>query len=329
MSARAQDQLERLLLALPHLAEDTELPLAVLADRVGTDVPTLLGDLEALTTRDRDVAGFVEAVELYLGPGLVGARTSHFKRPMRLTRAEVAALDLGLGLLALERPVDERAPIDRARRRLREVAVVAPSVVQAGVPTRDTTLPSLPVAVEPVPDALLERFGRLWEAHETRRAVRLLYQRADADAADERLVQPWAIVRAHHHVYVVGWCTTVTAMRVFRLDRILDVTLDGATFDVPPDFDVDALVRNGRLFVGDRPDDTLVVRFSPAIARWIAEREQVTPADDGSVTVSWPLADDDWAVRHVLQYGPDATVLAPARIATAVQAVLARLGGRP
>jgi proteasome accessory factor C len=325
VTVRAQDQLERLLLALPHLADETELPLAELAERVGTDVPTLLGDLEALTTRDRDIAGFVEAVELYLGPGHVGARTAHFRRPMRLTRAEVAALDLGLGLLALERPLDERAVIDRARRQLREVAVAPPPVVRDGVPTRDTGAPALPVAVEPVPDRQLERFGRLWEAHESRRTVRLTYQPASATAADVRVVQPWAIVRAQHHVYVVGWCTTVTGMRVFRLDRIVDVGLEDTPFEVPTDFDVDAFIRNGRLFVGERPDDTLVVRFSPAIARWIAEREQLTPADDGSLTVSWPLADDDWAVRHVLQYGPDAVVLGPARIATAVQAALARL----
>ncbi|MCU0618262.1 MAG: WYL domain-containing protein, partial [Gemmatimonadaceae bacterium] len=203
MSARAHDQLERLLLALPHLADDTELPLDVLAERVGTDVATLLRDLEALTTRDRDIAGFVESVELYLGPGHVGARTSHFKRPMRLTRAEVAALDLGLGLLMLEKPIDERAAIDHARRLLRAAAVSAPSVVQSGT-ARTPDIPALPVAVQPVPDALLERFGRLWEAHESRQAVQLRYQRADADEADERVVQPWAIVRAHHHVYVVG-----------------------------------------------------------------------------------------------------------------------------
>jgi proteasome accessory factor C len=328
MSARAHDQLERLLLALPHLADDTELPLDVLAERVGTDVATLLRDLEALTTRDRDIAGFVESVELYLGPGHVGARTSHFKRPMRLTRAEVAALDLGLGLLMLEKPIDEHAAIDHARRLLRAAAVSAPPVVQSGT-ARTPDIPALPVAVQPVPDALLERFGRLWEAHEARQAVRLRYQRADADEADERVVQPWAIVRAHHHVYVVGWCTTVTAMRVFRLDRILDVALDGASFDVPADFDVDALVRNGRLFVSDAPNDTLVVRFSPTIARWIAEREHVALDTDGSVTVSWPLADDAWAVRHVLQYGPDASVLAPARIVTAVRDALGRLLPHP
>jgi predicted DNA-binding transcriptional regulator YafY len=58
----------------------------------------------------------------------------------------------------------------------------------------------------------------------------------------------------------------------------------------------------------------LRVRYSPRIARWIAEREGKALAADGSLTVEHPLADPDWAVRHVLQYGPDAEVLEPAAV---------------
>jgi putative protein kinase ArgK-like GTPase of G3E family len=40
------------------------------------------------------------------------------------------------------------------------------------------------------------------------------------------------------------------------------------------------------------------------------------------VVVRYPLADRAWAVRHVLQYGADAVVLAPASVRAAVEAVL-------
>jgi proteasome accessory factor C len=314
MTARAQDQLERLLLALPHVAEDTELPLSVLAEQVGTDVETLLRDLQALSTRDRDVAGFVESVELYLGPGHVGARTSHFRRPMRLTRAELAALDLGLGLLLLERPLDERATVQRARRSLREASVAASR--RAGVAEAAPSVAVSPpaVAAEAVPDTQAELFGVLREAHEERHAVRIVYQRADAAVGDERVIHPLAIARAHQHIYVVAWCTSVTAFRVFRLDRVSEAVLTDEPFGVPGDFDLESLMRDGKLFSGERPEDELVVRYGPAAARWIAEREKQSLDADGTVTVTWPLADDDWAIRHVLQYGADAQVLAPARI---------------
>ena len=62
----------------------------------------------------------------------------------------------------------------------------------------------------------------------------------------------------------------------------------------------------------------------PRIARWIAEREGKTLAEDGSLTMEHPLADTDWAVRHVLQYGPEVTVLEPAEVR---EAVVQRLQG--
>jgi predicted DNA-binding transcriptional regulator YafY len=66
------------------------------------------------------------------------------------------------------------------------------------------------------------------------------------------------------------------------------------------------------------------LRYSPRIARWIAEREGKSLAEDGSLTLEHPLADRDWAVRHVLQYGPDVTVLEPAAVR---EAVVRRLEG--
>ena len=63
---------------------------------------------------------------------------------------------------------------------------------------------------------------------------------------------------------------------------------------------------------------TLRLRYSARIARWIAEREGKTLAEDGTLTVEHPLADPDWAVRHVLQYGPDVAVLGPDEVREAV-----------
>jgi predicted DNA-binding transcriptional regulator YafY len=39
---------------------------------------------------------------------------------------------------------------------------------------------------------------------------------------------------------------------------------------------------------------------------------------DGSLQVEYPLADTEWAIRHVLQYGADAEVLGPATVRRAV-----------
>jgi predicted DNA-binding transcriptional regulator YafY len=71
----------------------------------------------------------------------------------------------------------------------------------------------------------------------------------------------------------------------------------------------------------------MTVRYSARIARWIGEREgRAADGADGSITVEHPIADPDWAVRHVLQYGPDAEVLAPAAMRARVAARLRGIG---
>jgi hypothetical protein len=59
---------------------------------------------------------------------------------------------------------------------------------------------------------------------------------------------------------------------------------------------------------------TMRVRYSPRIARWIAEREGKPLAADGALVMEHPLADWDWGGRHVLQYGRDAEVVEPAAL---------------
>jgi predicted DNA-binding transcriptional regulator YafY len=55
------------------------------------------------------------------------------------------------------------------------------------------------------------------------------------------------------------------------------------------------------------------VRFSPAIARWLQERHpDAVSQPDGGLVVTYQVASPEWLVRHVLQYGPEAEVIAPA-----------------
>jgi predicted DNA-binding transcriptional regulator YafY len=53
----------------------------------------------------------------------------------------------------------------------------------------------------------------------------------------ERGVDPYGLVLHWNHWYLVGWCHLRQAMRVFRLDRILDAVAEGARFARPETFD--------------------------------------------------------------------------------------------
>lgn len=88
-------------------------------------------------------------------------------------------------------------------------------------------------------------------------------------------------------------------------------------FEPPAEFSVDAVLRERKMFVAEGVG-ALRVRYSARVARWVAEREGVPVDADGTVTLEHPLADPHWALRHVLQYGPDAEVLEPVEIRAAI-----------
>jgi len=52
----------------------------------------------------------------------------------------------------------------------------------------------------------------------------------------------------------------------------------------------------------------VTVRYSEDVARWVAEREGVQLEEDGTVVLTHDVADMNWLVRHVLQYGGEAIV---------------------
>jgi len=116
-------------------------------------------------------------------------------------------------------------------------------------------------------------------------------------------------------------------VRIFRLDRIEQVEQLDARYESPREFSLDSMVAEGRAFQ-TAGADTLRVRYSPRIARWIAEREGKQLEEDGSLTMDHPLADGEWAVRHVLQYGPDAEVLEPKQIRDAIKRRLEGIDAR-
>lgn len=306
MTHDAVTQLRRLLHLLPVMADGESHSYEEVARQAGTDVASILRDLRDVSERYSDSGAFVPGLSIFIEATRVTMSSIQFLRPMRLTAAELCALDLGLAMLRPESTPAEQEAIDRARGRLRKVC--------AGLPAgdeREVRAGDLGAAGDPAHLAVLRRGLRM------HRTVRITYRGADAEASSERTIAPYGLVAAHGAWYVVAHCDDRDALRIFRLDRIEDARPLDEPFQVPRDFSLDRVAENGRVFASHEAEP-LTVRYSPRVARWIAEREQRPLASDGSLTMEHPLADADWAVRHVLQYGPDAEVLAPPGVREAV-----------
>jgi proteasome accessory factor C len=312
----AAEQLRRLLLLIPHLADGDEHKVDEIARIVGANADDVVDDLNSLVQRFDLPGGFVEGVQLYYEGDTVSVSTTHFLRPMRLTMAELCALELGLAILRTERSGAELAPIERALARLRNVITKVPDTD----PRDDLMAGALPAAQS------TRHLSALRQALRRRRKARILYMKGAATRAESRVVCPYALVFASGAWYVVAHCEREAGLRVFRLDRISEVAQEEASYEMPEGFSVEGALAESKALMAQPAGETLSVRYSPRIAKWIAEREGVSLDADGSVTVEYPLHDDAWAVRHVLQYGAEAEALSPPRIRTAIKDRLSSSG---
>ena len=314
MSVDASERLRRLLSVFPLFAERSEIPLSELERSCGVDVGTLLDDLAAITARGDEPGGFISSVSASIGHSHVEIRSDHFLRPLRLNVEELCALELGLALLAATSAPDEQPAIARARARVREAIVTMPAEERKADMWRGVS----PTMTDG------EVVAKVRTALRDRRKLRMKYTKGAATEATQRTVRGYGLIPANDTWYLVAHCESSDGTRFFRLDRVEDVLVLDERYRIPAGLSVEKLTVGGKPFY-TRSARVLTVRYSPRIARWIAEREQVPLAEDGSLTLDHPLADTDWAVRHVLQYGPDAEVIAPVEVREAIRTRLASL----
>jgi proteasome accessory factor C len=312
MPDNAAAQLRRILTLIPELADDQEHRLTDVAQKIGVDPLTLIKDLESLATRFDEPGGFVEGVQLYLGSDTVSVVSNHFRRPMRPTISELRAVELGLTMLRTELPPDERSCVESAREKIRRTIGRLPAEHNLG-----------DVYAESESPGSSEHLSTLRSAFRARHKVKLDYLKPNSDEIESRIVQPYAFVIASGSWYIIAFCERSDGLRIFRLDRVTGVTPADEEYDVPTSFRLSDAVRDHKA-LGTRIQTTMKVRYSPRIARWIAEREEGQHAGDGSFLVEHPLADPDWAVRYILQYGGEAEVLEPRELRVAIRERLER-----
>jgi predicted DNA-binding transcriptional regulator YafY len=305
MTTTASEQLRRILNLIPRLADESEHRLDDLATTSGISRDELMSVFSSLSERFDAPGGFVEGVSIFVENESVTVHANHFHRPIRLTMPELCALELGLAMLRRERTPAEQEPIDMALDRLRSAISQLPSN------ERHEGLRYAELAAA----GSAEHLAVLRDAQRSKRKAVIRYRSGGASESRDRVICPHAIVFSEQMWYLVALCEDDVA-RFFRLDRMEDVRLLDESFT--PDASVlKRVMEEGKAFASDATR-RMTVRYSPAIARWIGEREGKALAEDGSITLEHQVADEAWAVRHVLQYGPEAEIIAPADLRAAI-----------
>ncbi len=308
-------QLTRLLYLLPAASGEDGLSLVEATRRLDVDVETVLLDLGDVSAREfyhpaggaEDLRVEVEADRIHVQSG------GKFTRPRRLAPREALATHLALRRYAAGLEGD-------AYDHVLSVADRIASGLSA-MPVDDLVDR---ISVEETGDSAGPMLAPLRRATAAGLQCELVYAPADGAATTARTLDPYVIAVAGGHWYVIGACGLRQDVRVFRIDRIVELRLTNRSFSVPGEFRPEVYVRDGRVFRSDETTEVLI-NYRGTVASRMAERMRVEVHSDGSVSLPYAVADSDWAVRHVLGFGGEAVIETPSDLRAQVAAAADRI----
>ena len=168
-----------------------------------------------------------------------------------------------------------------------------------------------------------DRFETLKSAILEKRVARILYCGASG-AVSGREIKPFKLIFKDKNWYLQAFCLKASDYRLFKISRILELSLTEAQFsetfaDAPP---AEAESAPSMAF------QTLRLRFSPAIAFRVYDefdRSVIKPQPDGSTRVTVALPVDGWVVSYLLSFGPEVEILEPAPLRAQVAELAKRI----
>lgn len=164
----------------------------------------------------------------------------------------------------------------------------------------------------------LEKLGPILEtlraAVRERCRVSMLYQSLGSSRPTRRELDPYALVFRWGWWYVAGFCHLRQGVRLFRVDRILELAVLEHTFPLP-EFDARAYLDQ---LMQQQPLLKVKLRFDPGFAFLARENfsawEGLKELPGGAVEVCLSVPDAAWGASTALAYGPAVTVIEPEEV---------------
>lgn len=294
----ATSRVQRLLTMVPWLVSRQGIEIPEAAAGLGITEQQLVADLDLLF-----MCGYGQMPDEMIEASYEGGRVfvtnaDAIARPLRLSVDEAISLIVGLRSLVASGAGESRA-VERALAKL-EAATGAISGVDRVVVVEDDT-------------EVGRTTGVLRDALAASRRVHLTYVVPSRDERTERDVDPMRLAHVEGHWYLEGWCHRAQDVRLFRVDRIEDVTV----LEVPAQLPEGVTGRDlseGAYQRGDA-DVSVTLRLAPS-AHWVAEYYPVTDrrVDGDDLLVTMPTSDEGFLRRLVLRLGGGVEVLGPTNL---------------
>ncbi len=195
--------------------------------------------------------------------------------------------------------------------------------------TVDLNQPFVPVVGgPPVRRVQTQQYLRLFAACRECRRLELEYYSADRGEWTTRRVDPYRLWLYGGDPYLIAYDHRRGKPLTFALgERMRSIRDTGETFELDPEFDLDAFLASGfGLFQGG-PVEDVVLHFSSRVAHFLNERawhesESKTSLPHGGLELRMRVPVNIGLLRFILQYGPDVTVVEPASLRADVAGLL-------
>ncbi len=172
------------------------------------------------------------------------------------------------------------------------------------------------------------------EAWVSQHQVRIQYQALAEEEQTECVIEPYFIEPAApgHSSYVIAYSHWVHAVRIFKVERIEDIQILDDTYFIPPDFDAIDYLSSSWGIVVDGEVETIRLKFSPQIARIIAETvwhpsQMQAPQDDGALIMTLKVTNAIDLRAWILGWGEEVEILEPEELRKSVVKIAKTLLG--
>ena len=153
------------------------------------------------------------------------------------------------------------------------------------------------------------KFERLKTALTGRRALEIVYCSTSGET-NRRVILPVKLIFKDKSWYLYAYCRMQEDFRLFKVSRIVEMTVLEERFDALPD-EIPPLEQNIYSMPAMQPTRLLL---SSAVAFRVYDefdRSLIEPQADGSLLVQVMLPQDSWVLNYLLSFGTELTIVEP------------------
>ena len=175
------------------------------------------------------------------------------------------------------------------------------------------------ISVEDIPSGHRHLTG-IMEAMKESRELQIEYMKYTSDESGTYTLHPYAVKEYAKRWYIVAYCVERDGLRVYGLDRVLNMKETGGTFRMPRGFDIEeTFATSFGIYLPSGPGKTVKFRTSRTDAKFfrdlpVHKSQEEIASDDNRVTFCIFVCPDKNLIMEFCRYGSRIEVLSPAEV---------------